>query len=97
MTKRIEAKTKTQKIASRLAVSYSAYNQAEELIRNIYTENDDDKLLSIVVWANSLLEAQKEAKFELYRTSLLESRLEMALDRREVLRRAAEAAQQVAA
>lgn len=87
MTKRIEARTKTQKLAASLATSYSAFNEAERAVPSLWKETDETKLNAIRVWGRSLLDAQKALGFEMYRTHLIEDYVARAQERSERLRR----------
>jgi len=87
MTKRIEARTKTQKNARSLAVAYSAFNAAYDAVPSIYNERNEEKLNAIRVWGRSLLDAQKTLGFELYRTALIADAVARAEERSERLSR----------
>lgn len=92
MTKRIEARTKTQQNARALAVSYSAFNKAYDDVPSIYNERSEEKLNAIRVWGRSLLDAQKTLGFELYRTALIEDAVKRAQERSDRLQTQKEAA-----
>lgn len=87
MTKRIEARTKTQKLALSLAVAYNSFNEADHAVPSIWSETDETKLNAIRVWGRALLSAQKEIGFEMYRTVLIEDTVARAQERSERLRR----------
>jgi hypothetical protein len=87
MTKRIEARTKSQKLAAALAVAYNAYNEADRAVPSVWSETDEDKLAAIRVWGRALLSAQKAVGFEMYRTVLIEDHVARAQERSERLSR----------
>lgn len=90
MTKRIEARTKTQKLALSLAVAYNAYNaynEADRAVPSVWSETDETKLNAIRVWGRSLIDAQKAIGFEMYRTHLIADHVARAQERSERLSR----------
>lgn len=87
MTKRIESRTKTQKLALSLAVAYNAYNEADRAVPSVWSETDETKLNAIRVWGRSLIDAQKAIGFEMYRTHLIADHVARAQERSERLSR----------
>lgn len=92
MTKRIDARTKTQKLAASLAINYLAYSEAYDAIPSLWSETDEDKLRALRVWGRGLLDAQKDIGFEMYRTAMIEESVARAQERSERLQREKEAA-----